>query len=60
MNDEPKKNADTPEMDLADVFDNPEPWSKDETKLVLWSFAAAFVSLVIFGLLVNKYILHAF
>lgn len=60
MNEESKKPVDNSEMDMADVFDNPEPWSKAETKLVLYSFAAAFVSLVIFGLLVNKYILHAF
>ena len=32
-----------PENDLADVFDNPEPWTKSETKLVAWSFFAAFV-----------------
>ena len=60
MNKESKKPADNSEMDMADVFDNPEPWSKAETKLVLYSFAAAFVSLVIFGFLVNKFILHAF
>lgn len=41
----------------ADVFDNPEPWEPIETKLVLWSFAIALVALVIFGILVNKYLL---
>jgi hypothetical protein len=60
MNEETRTAAQDPEMDAADVFDNPEPWSKEESRLVLWSFAAAFVSLVIFGLLVNKFILHAF
>lgn len=60
MKDESEKTVDNSEMDMADVFDNPEPWSRAETKLVLYSFAAAFVSLVIFGFLVNKYILHAF
>lgn len=46
--------------EAADVFDNPEPWSSFETKLVVWSFSIAFVALVVFGLLVNKYLLHAF
>lgn len=45
--------------DMADVFDNPEPWSKAETKLVAYSFAAAIVALIVFGVLVNKFILHA-
>lgn len=43
--------------EMADVFDNPEPWSTAETKLVAYSFAAALIALVIFGILINKYIL---
>jgi len=45
--------------EMADVFDNPEPWSKAETKLVAYSFAIALVALVVFGILVNKFILNA-
>jgi hypothetical protein len=44
---------------LVDVFDNPEPWSPIETKMVVWSFAAAIVALIVFGFLINRYILHA-
>ena len=48
------------ETEKTDLFDNPEPWSKYETKLVLYSFVSAIVLLVIFGFLVNKYLLDAF
>ncbi|MBT3207956.1 MAG: hypothetical protein HN704_05380 [Bacteroidetes bacterium] len=44
---------------MVDVFDNPEPWSKIETKLVVYSFIAAIISLVVFGFFVNKYLLNA-
>ncbi len=44
---------------VIDVFDNPEPWAPIETKLVVGSFALAFVLLIIFGFLINKYLLHA-
>lgn len=40
-----------------DVFADAEPWSPVETKLVLWSFAAAGIFLIIFGYFINKYIL---
>ena len=43
--------------DAEDVFADAEPWSPVETKLVLWSFAAAIFFLVIFGFLVNIYII---
>jgi len=45
--------------EMADMFDNPEPWSSAETKLVVYSFATAIVLLVVFGFLINKYILNA-
>jgi len=48
------------ETEKTDLFDNPEPWSKYETKLVLYSFVSAIVLLVVFGFLVNKYLLDAF
>ena len=47
------------EDEIVDVFDNPEPWSPIETKLVVWSFVSAFIFLIIFGFLINKYLLHA-
>jgi len=40
-----------------DVFADAEPWSPVETKLVLWSFAAAGILLIVFGYFINKYIL---
>ena len=43
-----------------DLFDNPEPWMPIETKLVVWSFVIALIALVIFGFLINKFILDAF
>lgn len=64
MNKQPKKSSEQGmlsmiEDDSSDVFDNPEPWSPIETKLVIWSFISAFIFLLIFGLLINKYLLHA-
>lgn len=43
--------------DAADVFREPEPWDPIESKLVAWSFGLAFVSLIVFGVLINLYIL---
>ncbi len=43
--------------EAEDVFAGAEPWTSTETKLVIWSFVAALVSLVIFGILINVYIL---
>jgi len=45
------------DYEAEDVFAGAEPWSPVETKLVLWSFGAAFFFLVVFGFLVNVYIL---
>jgi hypothetical protein len=41
--------------DTEDVFAGAEEWSPTETKLVLWSFGSALVSLVLFSFLLNKY-----
>ncbi len=43
--------------DAGDVFREPEPWDPVETKLVAWSFALACIALIVFGTLVNIYIL---
>jgi hypothetical protein len=43
--------------EAEDVFEGAEPWSPAETKLVVWSFIVAFIALVVFGILVNIYIL---
>ncbi|MDY6972495.1 MAG: hypothetical protein SV775_09220 [Thermodesulfobacteriota bacterium] len=45
------------DYDAEDVFAGAEPWNSVETKLVLGSFAAALFFLVIFGVLINLYIL---
>lgn len=45
------------DYEAEDVFADAEPWSPVETKLVLWSFGAAIFFLIIFGYLVNVYIL---
>lgn len=45
------------EYEAEDVFAGAEPWTSTETKLVIWSFIAAVISLVIFGILINAYIL---
>jgi len=46
------------EYEVEDVFEGAEPWSKAETKLVLWSFGVAAIVLLIGGILINKYVLH--
>ena len=43
--------------EAEDVFEGAEPWSSAETKLVIWSFIAALISLIVFGTLVNIFIL---
>ena len=43
--------------EAEDVFENAEPWDPIETKIVIASFAAAVVSLVVFGLLINIFLL---
>jgi len=44
--------------EAEDVFENAEPWDPIETKIVLGSFAAAIVFLVVFGYLINRFLLH--
>lgn len=44
--------------DAEDVFENAEPWSPIETKIVLASFGTALILLVIFAYLINTFILH--
>lgn len=44
------------DYESEDVFADAEPWSPVETKLVVWSFVAALFFLVVFGVLVNIYI----
>ncbi len=64
----PKNNAEKPKAEnqgaltgsgyeAEDVFENAEPWSPIETKMVLGSFGAALVLLIIFAYLIDKYIL---
>ncbi len=43
--------------EAEDVFENAEPWSPIETKIVLGSFGAALILLVVFAYLINKFIL---
>ncbi len=43
--------------DAEDVFEGAEPWDPIETKIVVGSFIAAAVTLVIFGILIHIYIL---
>lgn len=43
--------------ELKDLFKNNEPWSKAETKICLFSFIIAIVSLFVFGYLINIYVL---
>ena len=45
------------ENDVEELFTNPEPWEAWESKLVIWSILAAFVSLIILGILINWLIL---
>jgi len=39
------------------AIEAPEPWEKWETQLVVWSVAVGVAGLVIFGTLINIYIL---
>jgi hypothetical protein len=45
------------EYDAEDIFAGAEPWSPIETKLIIWSFVAAAVALIIGGVLVNIFLL---
>ncbi len=44
-------------IDDENPFEECEPWSPIETKLVVGSFATAGICLVVFGYLINKFIL---
>ena len=44
--------------EAEDVFENAEPWDPIETKVVAGSFAAAIILLIVFGYLINTYLLH--
>jgi hypothetical protein len=44
--------------DVQDVFEGAEPWDPIETKIVVGSFIAAAISLVIFAILIHIYILN--
>jgi hypothetical protein len=41
------------ESQVEDLFTNPEPWEKWETKLVLGSIIIAIVSLFSLGIIIN-------
>ena len=55
---EDKPGALSTEYEAEDVFAGAEPWDPIETKLVLWSFVAAFFFLVVLGTLIHIYILN--
>lgn len=40
------------------AIEAPEPWEAWETKLVVWSVAIGVAGLVVFGTLINIYMLH--
>lgn len=46
------------ELDTEGVLDNPEPWEPWETQLVLYSIGIGIGALVVFGTLVNIFILN--
>jgi hypothetical protein len=43
--------------EAEDVFEGAEPWHPIETKVVVGSFIAAAIALVVFGILIHIYIL---
>jgi len=46
------------DMDTSSVLEGAEPWEPIETKICLWSFVAAGISLIIGLILVPTSILH--
>ncbi|MCP4677949.1 MAG: hypothetical protein GY854_21025 [Deltaproteobacteria bacterium] len=44
--------------EAEDVFENAEPWDPIETKIIIGSFATAIILLIVFGYLINTFILH--
>lgn len=57
-----KKTAETgtlsSEMEMEDVLEGAEPWEPIETKLVLYSFLAAIIALIIGLMIVPTSIFH--
>lgn len=47
----------TPDAASHVAIEAPEPWEPWETKLVVWSVAIGVGGLIIFGILVNIYLL---
>lgn len=43
--------------EAEDVFENAEPWDPVETKLVVGSLSVALILLIVFGVLIDMYIL---
>jgi len=43
--------------ELEQLFTNPEPWEKWESKLVFGSIIVAIISLTILGFLINSFLL---
>ena len=41
-----------------DILEGAEPWEPIETKIVLGSFGAAIILLVIFAILINEFVLN--
>lgn len=44
--------------EAEDVFEGAEPWDPIETKIVLFSFAAALICLAVFAFLINTFLLN--
>ena len=42
------------ESQVEELFTNPEPWEKWETKLVWGSIITAILSLIILGVIINR------
>ena len=44
-------------IELEQMFTNPEAWEAWESKLVVWSIVAAVLALVVLGVIINMFIL---
>ncbi len=42
---------------IEELFTNPEPWEKWESKLVIWSLISAAIGITVLGILINWLIL---
>jgi len=51
------QNTENRSEEVEQLFTNPEPWEKWESKLVWGSILIAIVSLTILGILINSFIL---